>query len=136
MTSLVEISLPWAPRELSPNARIHWARKAPIIANYRHACAWSTKRDVSKSAINELIAAVHSGSVLHLFVEFFPPDKRRRDDDNLTGAFKHGRDGIASALCIDDRHFRMHPLIMEETVKAGLVRVRIKAHDKDFRYGL
>ena len=35
---------------------------------------------------------------LPLYLTFYPPDKRKRDDDNMISSFKAGRDGIAQAL--------------------------------------
>lgn len=63
---------------------------------------------------------------LHLFIDFIPPDKRRRDDDNCFAAFKSGRDGLAQALGVDDHCFISHPFLSDtETVKGGEVRIRI-----------
>lgn len=45
---------------------------------------------------------------------FYPPDRRYRDDDNMISAFKHGRDGVALALGVDDRRFRIHPEVSEQ----------------------
>ena len=41
-------------------------------------------------------------------ITFYPPDARRRDDDNMIGSFRAARDGIADALGVDDRRFRPH----------------------------
>ena len=60
---------------------------------------------------------------LHLWIDFYPPDRRHRDDDNLTAAFKAGRDGIADALKVNDKRFRSHPYVKDVT--GGLVKVRI-----------
>jgi crossover junction endodeoxyribonuclease RusA len=63
---------------------------------------------------------------LYLFIEFVPPDRRRRDDDNLIGCFKPGRDGVAEALGIDDSRFLTRHSFSESPVKGGAVRVRIE----------
>ena len=60
-----------------------------------------------------------------LSLEFIPPDRRRRDDDNCIAAFKSGRDGVAQALGIDDSRFVTQLQISAETIKGGAVRVRI-----------
>ncbi|KPB75963.1 Uncharacterized protein AC505_3618 [Pseudomonas syringae pv. maculicola] len=60
-----------------------------------------------------------------LSLEFIPPDRRRRDDDNCIAAFKSGRDGVAQALGIDDSRFVTQLQISAETVKGGAVRVSI-----------
>jgi len=60
-----------------------------------------------------------------LSLEFIPPDRRRRDDDNCIAAFKSGRDGVAQAMGIDDSRFVTQLQISAETIKGGAVRVRI-----------
>ena len=50
------------------------------------------------------IAVDWDGDV-HLWVDFYPPDKRRRDDDNVIAAFKAGRDGLADACVLMIRVF-------------------------------
>lgn len=62
---------------------------------------------------------------LHLWLDFYPPDRRHRDDDNLVASFKAGRDGVALALGIDDRRFICHPMVMDEI--GGYIKVRITA---------
>jgi crossover junction endodeoxyribonuclease RusA len=47
----------------------------------------------------------HDGPIA-LLVTFYPPDARRRDDDNMIGAFKAHRDGIADAMGVDDHRFK------------------------------
>ena len=47
-------------------------------------------------------------------LHFYPPDARHRGDDNLSGAFKHGRGGIAQSIRHDNKtwlpttHFHPH----------------------------
>lgn len=62
---------------------------------------------------------------LHLWIDFYPPDKRKRDDDGLLASFKPFRDGIADAMRIDDNRFVSHPYVKDEVVRGGEVRVRI-----------
>lgn len=62
---------------------------------------------------------------LHLWIDFYPPDKRRRDDDGLLASFKPHRDGIADALHIDDSRFVSHPFLHDETFPGGRVVVQI-----------
>jgi crossover junction endodeoxyribonuclease RusA len=90
----VIVELPWPPKQLTPNfkRRKHWSVYRPYAANYRSSCAWLVK------------AARARGTLLS--VTFCPPDRRRRDDDGMIGAFKAGRDGVADALGCDDHVFR------------------------------
>ncbi len=60
---------------------------------------------------------------VHLWVDFYPPDKRARDQDNMLAAFKAGFDGLADALKVNDKRFRLHPYVKDEI--GGMVRVTI-----------
>jgi crossover junction endodeoxyribonuclease RusA len=43
----------------------------------------------------------------HFKISFAPPDKRRRDLQNCSGAFKAGIDALSDVVCIDDSKFRI-----------------------------
>lgn len=108
--------LPWPPKGLSPNARIHWAKKAKITKAYRN---------ISRVlAMQAGLAAPETGRIL-LVLEFVPPDRRHRDDDGCLASFKAGRDGIADALGIDDKRFVTQFSLSADVVKGGMVIVRI-----------
>jgi len=112
------IELPWPPKELSQNARIHWTKRARFVKEYRSTCFLLTKI---------LWFKIDWEGPIHLFIDFYPPDSRRYDDDGITGRFKAGRDGIADALGVDDNRFRQHPYLHlgSDAVKGGKVVVRI-----------
>ncbi len=115
----MELTLPWPPAVCSPNARVHWSRKSKAAKTYRYACFLLARQAG--------IQAPKSGALLML--EFVPPDRRRRDDDNLLAMFKAGRDGLADALGIDDNVFATQIRVSKETTKGGAVRVRIQAQE-------
>lgn len=115
MTAAQELLLPWPPKVLSPNARAHWTAKSKAAKTYRNACYLLCR------AAGLPVPA--SRALLSL--EFIPPDRRRRDDDNCIAAFKSGRDGVAQALGIDDSRFVTQLQMSAETIKGGAVRVRI-----------
>lgn len=110
-----KIVLPWPPRELSPNARVHWSVRAAKAKRYRADCSLLAR-----------VANIQApeGQIL-LSLEFVPPDRRARDDDNLIAAFKAGRDGIADALGIDDKRFVTQFRMSTDTTKGGEVRVSV-----------
>lgn len=101
----LEITFPWPPKDLSPNARIHWARKAKAAKSYKTAC-WALTLAAGVS--------IDWDGEVHLWLTFLPPDRRSRDDDNLIASFKNGRDGLAQALGIDDKRFRLHPWVSDQ----------------------
>ncbi len=116
----LELVLPWPSKDLSPNGRLHWVRKADAVQYARQVA---------------VIAAINAGwkgarlpdGRLHLHVTFYRPSRRRMDDDNLLSRFKPSRDGLAQVLGIDDTRFISHPLVADEVRKGGQVVVRITA---------
>lgn len=116
------LTLPWPPRDLSPNERRHWAQKAKAAKKYRADCYRLTKASGIK---------ISWWGEIHLWITFYPPDRRNRDDDNIIASFKAGRDGIAEALGIDDRLFRLHPWVSDTPVKYGQIRVRFSKGPND-----
>ena len=112
---MIDLMLPWPPKALSPNARTHWATKSRAAKAYRYTCFLLCRRAGLQAP---------EGRAL-LSLEFIPPDRRRRDDDNCIAAFKSGRDGLAQALGIDDSRFVTQLQISSEIIKGGAVRVCI-----------
>lgn len=110
------MTLPWPPKELSPNARAHWRKKAPITKAYKEAC-WALAKEAGLSGLPG-----YTGR-LHLWLTFCPPDRRHRDDDNMIASFKAGRDGLALAMGIDDKRFICHPFVSEQI--GGMVKVTV-----------
>ncbi|MCE1032985.1 endodeoxyribonuclease RusA [Pseudomonas asiatica] len=116
---MIELTLPWPPAACSPNARVHWTKKSRAAKSYRADCHLLAKQDGIQAPKGEAL----------LMLEFIPPDRRRRDDDNLLAMFKAGRDGLADALGIDDNVFATQIRVSKETIKGGAVRVRIQAQE-------
>ena len=115
--TMLRIEMPWPPRGLSPNARLHWARKRTLTAPYRA---------VGRSRAAQAMAKLRPIDTDHLpvVITFHPPDRRHRDDDNMIGAFKAGRDGIADGLGVNDRHFRP-TYVIGSPLRGGLVVVEV-----------
>jgi len=118
---VIVIDLPWPPKELSPNARVHRMEKARVARQYRQDCAWTTV---------EAAGGIHrcprlTGSDLELIAEFRMPDKRWRDADNLLAMIKSGIDGVCDATGINDKAFRRVTVdrVMDG---AGVVRLTIR----------
>lgn len=83
------------------NRREHWAAKARRVAEHRAAAVMLTNQAVRA-------AKVPRATMLPLTVCLTRVAPRALDDDNLRGALKAVRDGIADAFGLDDRS----PLIM------------------------
>jgi len=93
------IRLPWPPAECSPNTKVHWAVKAKAAKAYRKTC-WAL-------AVEAGAKAAESGDIW-LHITFCPPKKWTHGDrDNLVARMKPGFDGLADALKVNDRRFRL-----------------------------
>lgn len=120
---MLTITLPWPPRELSPNARhAHWSQLSRAKARYRAACALSAKRQGA--------ARIDPGLML-VSLEFAPPDRRARDLDNLIASMKSGLDGLADVLEVDDRLWQLSARINRDSYGIGLVRVTVERFGAD-----
>lgn len=111
-----QVLLPWPPKVLSPNARAHWRARAAAAKSYRMQCFIYAKRAALTAPAGQIL----------LTLEFLPPNARRRDDDNLVGAFKSGRDGLADALGIDDSRFVTLIKLGQQVHAGGAVRVSLQ----------
>jgi len=113
------VIVPWPPKECSPNARVHWSKKAKAAKAYKHTC-WALAKEASLK--------VDWDGKVHLWVTFVPPDRRIRDVDNAVSSIKNGLDGIAMAIGIDDSRFVLHPCMHTDRMRfGGAVEVRLSA---------
>lgn len=112
------IELPPGIRVLSLNDRLHWAEKGRRAKALREA-AWAM-------ACQQQIPQLHAAS---LVVEYRPPDRRRRDNDNIPAASaKPAIDGIVQARVLRDDswpHVTSIAYRIGEIVKGGQLAVTI-----------
>lgn len=113
---MTKIFFPWLDIRLSPNKRID--RRALI----------GVKQDAKSLAmyLTQESRLVLLETDLQIKVTFCPPDKRRRDLDNLYATFKAYQDGIFEALGLDDCLIDRVILQRGELVKDGCVVVELK----------
>ena len=113
-----EIVLPWPSRLLHPNTRVHYMPKSRA--------AKKSKLDAQLVALAAGWKGIRMGTGrLHVWIDGYPTDKRRRDEDGLLSSLKWALDGIAEVMGIDDSRFIPHPWIKDSIVKGGEVRIRI-----------
>jgi crossover junction endodeoxyribonuclease RusA len=110
-------SLPWPDSRLSPNGR-HDRRRLTDVRAIARNIGWA---EAMQSGLR-----VPDRTPLHLFLTFYPPDNRRRDGDNLIGAFKYYQDGIFKALGVDDSNIKLTTFGIGRKMAGGLVDVRIE----------
>jgi crossover junction endodeoxyribonuclease RusA len=117
---MIELTLPWPPSALSPNARSHWTVLSKAKKAYREACAWTAKGQGLKPA---------ASSRLHLSLTFYPPSRRAFDLDNCLARMKSGLDGLADVLEVDDKHWSLG--IARASTTGGFVKVLIREGNDD-----
>ena len=87
-------------KALSPNARVHWAKKAAAAKKARHAARWIAVEAWGRVAPRH-DAPKWPAAVLD--ISAYWKDKRSlRDDDNLIGSLKPHRDGLADAGLVEN----------------------------------
>lgn len=92
----IRLELPFPPKELSPNSRVHWRQKAKVIAEYRQDCGWASK----PSPFDDLVWWREHTPLkppVRATVTFVVPDRRKRDMDNLLAMLKPAWDGLTDA---------------------------------------
>lgn len=105
------ISLPFPPAKLSPNSRCHWAQKARAFKAYKFQCF--------------ALLSQHRPELLgrdSFELRFLPPDRHRRDIDNMLAASKAAIDALSEVCGVDDSKFNLK-IAKGEPVAGGAVVV-------------
>ena len=105
------ITLSFPPAVLSPNSRVHWAKKAKAAKAYKAICLWLLQEH----------KAILKGKY-QFTLTFRPPDNHRRDLDNMVAAMKHGIDALAFVCGVDDSQFQL-TVAKGEPTKGGCVEI-------------
>ena len=113
---MMQVTLPWPPAAMKPNARAHWAIKARAAKAHKHAC--------QVICMGQGIRAL-GWPAMAVALEFRPPSARRADLDNMLSAMKAGLDGLSAASGVDDSLWHL-TLKRGAPVKDGAVRVSIE----------
>jgi crossover junction endodeoxyribonuclease RusA len=117
---MTEFMLPFPPTQLSPNARLHWAKVSKWKKAYKHAC-W-------EQVLLQKVQVDQGDCKLKLELVFHRPIKRSMDLDNLLARMKSGLDGVCLGLKIDDKRFDPVVVSIADEV-GGFVMVKISKHE-------
>lgn len=91
------------------NAHQHWRERQRRAKEHRHTASW-----MARAALAKAVSIVWPAKVTMTRVS-----PRELDDDNLAGALKHVRDGIADALGMNDRDPRIHWAVAQRQDSGG-----------------
>jgi crossover junction endodeoxyribonuclease RusA len=113
---MIAIDFPWPSRDLHPNARVHWAKKAKATKAARADAGWAAKAaGVGKIDAKTLIVTA----------TFAPPDRRLRDHDGMLSNIKAYLDGIADVTGVDDSQWEI-AIRRAAPRRGGNVRIEIE----------
>lgn len=106
------------PRELSPNSRTHWAKKARAVKYYRTLAMVVARNAVGRRGPGWERAEARA--------TFYVPDKRRRDPTNLSASLKAAWDGFVDAgVLTDDQYLIEHPPVIVVDKERPRVEIEI-----------
>lgn len=111
------IVLPWPDKRLSPNARVHWARKALVVKKARVDAAWAAR----EAGLQGIPATAIKATII-----FSPKTARAYDLDNALASLKPAIDGIAAVVGVDDSRWNFE-LCRGLPTKGGSVRIVLEA---------
>lgn len=130
---VVELDVPWPPRELSPNYRPRtgnanaqgrrWTDRAQAAGIYKEDC-----RKLARSAMAISPLAFPLAAPVFVTVTFVMRRWMRRDGDNLVASIKAAIDGLVVAHLIEDDSFKvLRPILIDaETGPVQQVRFRLE----------
>lgn len=112
------VVLPWPDRQLSPNRAkgAHWAQ----VARSRE----GARAHGALAAIG-LDGVISVGEPVEMVVFVEPPDRVRRDLDNIHASLKSYIDGICSRIGFDDAQIEAVSLIRMEPTDGGRVTIEL-----------
>jgi len=117
------ISIP--PRELSPNARVHWAAKARAVKAYRQEAHLSALAAMGR----DKKGFPWPGAIL--VAEFHFLTKRKRDRDNLAASLKPALDSFADAGIVkDDNTIRIAGILVVVGSRRPGVEIELARSEK------
>jgi crossover junction endodeoxyribonuclease RusA len=117
------LTLPWPSSVLLPNRKLHWAIKGRATSEAR-AEAWAVGLCERLKHVGTSPLFGIAGCTAH--VTFHPPDRRRRDLDNLLRSIKPYFDGLTDAkVIIDDSCIKEISVRMAEPSKDSRVEIEL-----------
>ena len=121
MTEQITITLEMPHKHLSPNSRCHWAQKSKAKRDQRKTTEFFFLRELTNAApVKATQLAWRPCKTANVQITVTPPDRRRRDKDNLLASLKAAFDGAQDAgLIADDSGLTYLPIAITEPDKAN-----------------
>lgn len=119
---MIELTLPWPHKDLSPNSRKHWSNRARKAKVHRKSAHVLTMEALLQKSVS--LPAEPNKIVVGL--KFVPPANRHYDLDGLISRSKSSLDGIADALGVNDRRFTFGAVDITRAERPGKLVVTIQ----------
>lgn len=114
----ITIRLGWPAKELSPNWRGHWSKKARAAKRYRFESLVLSQAAIIEQSPRKKRLQWKRGSIV---VTVRSPNNRMRDLDNVLASLKPAIDGLVDAgLFVDDSQIEF-TIRRGDAVKGGLI---------------
>jgi crossover junction endodeoxyribonuclease RusA len=110
------IVMPWPDQTLSPNARVHWAKKSAATKKYR---------EYARLTALEKHFYIPKDRCLTIALGFHPPNASHYDLDNLLARMKSTLDGLFDANGANDEYIREINVSLGKQTPGGKVFVMI-----------
>ena len=113
----MKIVFPWYPAQVKPNWSGHYMTKAKYKAIYRQVCKEQTLKAMETQE--------NTNDYTEMTFVFSKPNKRNFDLDNCLSSAKSLVDGMADALGINDKCFKVIHISFAEQI-GGFITVELK----------
>ena len=119
---MIEITLPWPDKRLSPNSRKGWRAKAAAAKEAKEIACF-TPISYPAKFFAAVTPSMYEWEAKYIF---YQPDKRKRDIDNCLSMMKPYQDGVCSAMQIDDSRIKRTVLEWGDVTPGGKVILRLE----------
>lgn len=110
MTDSIVIRVGIPDRCLSPNARVHWARRAKAKKAARYSAQWSAAEAMGRLWPRQNAPKWEAATIEP---RVYWPNRHKVDGDNMLASLKSAIDGLTDAgLLADDKGVRFLPCVM------------------------
>ena len=123
---MIEVEIPMTPpRECSPNARVHFRKRAAAVKTYRDAARLATKSTLNGDSRLRAALTTAPRICYRLTVSWELGRRGTIDEDNTLASAKAALDGIAAALGVDDRRFTVRGVEIDRATRRGVTVVTL-----------
>lgn len=123
---MIEVVVPMTPpRECSPNARVHFRKRAAAARALHTAALVATREALHEDPLGRAALTAARRICYRLEVSWEPGRRGTIDEDNTLASAKALLDGVAQALGVDDRRFRVRGIEIDRVQRRGVTVVTL-----------